>query len=227
MEYPCKFRISYEVPMIDHIIWDWNGTLLDDVRFGFRLANWLLEQYHLPLIQDLYTYRRIFTFPIREYYRTIGFGDDIFPEVAVKWMNKYMAEEHECPLQPGALEATRLFREKGFRQVIISASKLENLKFQLAERPHFDFFDSPRGLGDIYAGSKIDIAIDWMKTSGANGESTVFIGDTLHDYDVAQAIGCRCILVEGGHQLPETLKNSGAMVAKSLSHAAEMILSME
>ena len=178
--------------MIDHIIWDWNGTLLNDVSFGYRLANWLLSQYDLPQIQDLHTYRRIFTFPVREYYRTIGFGDDIFPEVAVKWMNKYMAEEHECPLQPGALEVTRLFREKGLRQVIISASKLENLKFQLAERP----------------------------------ESTVFIGDTLHDYDVAQAIGCRCILVEGGHQLPETLKNSGAIVAKSLPHAAEIILSM-
>ncbi len=213
--------------MIDHIIWDWNGTLLDDVSFGYRLANWLLSQYHLPQIENLETYRRIFTFPVKDYYNAIGFGDDIFPEVAVKWMDKYMAEEHECPLQPGALEVTRLFREKGLRQVIISASQLENLKFQLKERPFFDYFDPPRGRGDIYAGSKIEIALDWMKTSGARSETTVFIGDTLHDYDVAQAIGCRCILVEGGHQLPETLKKSGAIVAKSLPHAAEIVFSME
>jgi len=150
--------------MIDHIIWDWNGTLLDDVSFGYRLANWLLSQYHLPQIENLETYRRIFTFPVKDYYNAIGFGDDIFPEVAVKWMDKYMAEEHECPLQPGALEVTRLFREKGLRQVIISASQLENLKFQLKERPFFDYFEPPRGRGDIYAGS----ITNWAEVGGKN-----------------------------------------------------------
>jgi len=177
--------------MIDHIIWDWNGTLLNDVEFGLQLANWLLRQYHLPEMPDLAAYHRKFTFPIRDYYRAIGLGDDIFPEAAVKWMNKYMAEEHVCPLQPGALEVTRLFQEKGMRQVIISASKLSNLKKQLEERPYFDFFDPPRGLGDIYAGSKMDIALDWMKNSGAKNDSTLLIGDTLHDREVAQAICCR------------------------------------
>lgn len=213
--------------MIDHIIWDWNGTLLNDVDFGLYLANWLLRQYGKKELEGLHAYRSAFTFPIRDYYRFIGIGDDIFPQAAVKWMQKYMAEEHTCPLQPGALEVTRLFRERGLRQVIISASQMDNLKFQLTERPYFDFFDPPRALGDIYAGSKIDIAKDWMQHSGARGESTVFIGDTLHDLDAARAIGCRCVLVEGGHQLPETLRASGAIVAKSLPHAAEIILAME
>lgn len=212
--------------MIDHVIWDWNGTLLNDVDFGFRLANWLLKEFHLPEMKDLSEYHRHFTFPIREYYRAIGFGDDIFPEAAVKWMDQYMAKEHECPLQPYALEITRLFREKGLRQVIISASKLSNLKFQLAERPYFEDFDPPRGLGDIYAGSKVEIAKDWMKQSGAKGESTVFIGDTLHDAEVAAAIGCRCILVAGGHQAIDTLKTAGVPLAKDLREAAGIIFSL-
>ena len=208
--------------MIDHIIWDWNGTLLNDVAFGLRLANWLLRQYNKPEIKDLAAYHSVFTFPIRDYYKAIGFGDDIFPEVAVKWMDKYMAEEHECPLQPHAMEVTRLFRDMGMRQVIISASKLSNLKHQLAERPYFDFFDPPRGLGDIYAGSKIDIALDWMEHSGAKKENTLLIGDTLHDAEVAQALGCRCILVCGGHQSRETLENAGTFVAADLKEAVCM-----
>lgn len=213
--------------MIDHIIWDWNGTLLNDVEFGLDLANWLLRQYHLPELKDLAAYHKEFTFPIRDYYRAIGFGDDIFPEAAVKWMDKYMAEEHICPLQPGALEVTRLFREKSIRQVIISASKLSNLKQQLAERPYFDFFDPPRGLGDIYAGSKVDIALDWMKNSGADQSRTLLIGDTLHDAEVAGALGCRCILVAQGHQSLQTLQSSGAIVAKDLPEAAQMALELE
>ena len=49
------------------------------------------------------------------------------------------------------------------------------------------------------------------------------IGDTLHDADVARAMGCRCILVCGGHQLPETLKTAGVPVADTLRDAAKLI----
>ena len=213
--------------MIDHIIWDWNGTLLNDVQYGIQLINALLHEYGRPTLPDVSAYHRVFTFPVKDYYAAVGFGDDIFDEVAVKWMDAYMKDEAQCPLQPYARETTALFRDRGIRQVIISASKLSNLHIQLKSRPYFDFFDPARGLGDIYAGSKIDIALDWMRTSGADPARTVLIGDTLHDKAVADALGCRCILVSAGHQSRDTLLQSGAMVAKDLREAGEIVLALK
>ena len=210
--------------MIDHIIWDWNGTLLNDVQYGITLINHLLREYHKPELSGIDAYHKVFTFPVKDYYAAIGFGDDIFDEVAVKWMDAYMKDEGTCPLREGAVEITRLFHSHNIRQVVISASKLSNLHIQMASRPYFDFFDAPRGLGDIYAGSKIDIALDWMKTSAAKPENTLLIGDTLHDKAVADALSCRCILVENGHQSQKTLLESGAPVAKDLFEAADMVL---
>lgn len=212
--------------MIDHIIWDWNGTLLSDVQYSITLINRLLREYGKPELDGIDAYHRVFTFPVKDYYAAIGFGDDLFDEVAVKWMDAYMKDESCCPLREGAVEITRLFQAHNIRQVVISASKLGNLHIQMASRPHFDFFDPPRGLGDIYAGSKFDIALDWMKTSGAKPENTLLIGDTLHDKAVADALQCRCILVEGGHQSSDTLRASGALIAHDLKEAAEMALSL-
>ena len=212
--------------MIDHIIWDWNGTLLSDVQYGITLINALLREYHKPILPDVAAYHKVFTFPVKDYYAAVGFGDEIFDEVAVKWMDAYMKDESCCPLREGAVEITRLFHAHNIRQVVISASKLSNLHIQMASRPHFNFFDPPRGLGDIYAGSKIDIALDWMKTSGAKPENTLLIGDTLHDKAVADALRCRCILVEGGHQSRETLLQSGAMVARDLFDAGQRVLAL-
>ncbi|MBR6525388.1 MAG: HAD family hydrolase [Clostridia bacterium] len=210
--------------MIDHIIWDWNGTLLNDVQYGITLINRLLREYHKPELESIQAYHRVFTFPVKNYYAAIGFGDDIFDEVAVKWMDAYMKDEACCPLRTGAVEIANLFHSKNIRQVVISASKLSNLHIQMASRPYFSFFDAPRGLGDIYAGSKIDISLDWMKTSGAKPENTLLIGDTLHDKAVADALSCRCILVENGHQSREALLQSGAAVARDLFEAADMVL---
>ena len=212
--------------MIDHIIWDWNGTLLDDVQYGVDLINKLLRDYHKPLLQDVAAYHRVFTVPVKTYYAAIGFGDDLFDEVAVKWMDAYMKDEATCPLRDGAVEISREFYAKNIQQVVISASKRSNLHIQMASRPYFPFFDPPRGLGNIYAGSKIDIALDWMKESGAKPECTVLIGDTLHDKAVADALHCRCILVEGGHQSADTLRQSGAMVAADLREAANLVFRM-
>lgn len=47
---------------IKHIIWDWNGTLFDDVDICVDNINWLLKKYNLPEITKE-KYREIFTFP--------------------------------------------------------------------------------------------------------------------------------------------------------------------
>ena len=206
------------------ILWDWNGTLLDDVRVSFDCLNDMLRRYHRPEMAAVDDYRAIFGFPVKEYYARAGIGPDLFDEAAPQWMADYMAHEAACGLQPGAREALAAFHAAGCRQVILSASKRENLLGQMARFDILPYFDAVLGLSHIYATSKVKIGRDWMAQSGVSPRDCVMIGDTLHDADVAAALGCRCILVCGGHQLPATLQTAGCPVAGSLAEAREMVM---
>ena len=55
-----------------HIIWDWNGTLLDDVDIVIDCMNSLLKKRNLPLLH-VDKYKDIFTFPVKDYYSQLGF----------------------------------------------------------------------------------------------------------------------------------------------------------
>ena len=58
--------------MLHTILWDWNGTLLDDVEVALAAMNEMLARRGLPLLQGREPYRDIFTFPVRVYYTAAG-----------------------------------------------------------------------------------------------------------------------------------------------------------
>ena len=206
------------------IIWDWNGTLLADVEVSFACLNEMLEKYHLPPVPTVDDYRAVFGFPVKEYYARVGIGDGLFDEVAPLWMAAYMREEAACPLREGAREALAAFAAAGCRQVVLSASKRDNLLGQMARFDILPCFDAVLGLDHIYATSKEGIGRAWMEESAVDPADCVMIGDTLHDAQVARALGWRCILVCGGHQLRATLETAGTDVAQDLFEAARVAL---
>ena len=63
-----------------------------------------------------------------------------------------------------------------------------------------------------------------MKEEGFDASRTMMIGDSVHDFEVAQALGVGCVLESAGHQSAEKLRETGAPVAKGLREAAELIL---
>ena len=67
-----------------HIIWDWNGTLLDDVDWCVRSVNKMLEKRKKSRLKALCDYHNVFCFPIIEYYKNVGFDLDYesFEELA-------------------------------------------------------------------------------------------------------------------------------------------------
>ena len=80
------------------------------------------------------------------------------------------------------------------------------------------------GLSDIYAISKVQMGVDYMKRSGLSPEEAVFLGDTLHDAETAHAMGCACLLISGGHQPDATLRTAAVPVLPSLREAGDWIL---
>ena len=104
----------------DLILWDWNGTLLDDVALCVDALNRLLRRYGYPQQYNLDTYRDIFGFPVEEYYVRAGFdfSRHPFPVLAESYMQDYLPHSAACPLAQGAREALEAFRTAGLRQVV-------------------------------------------------------------------------------------------------------------
>ena len=187
------------------IIWDFNGTILDDVEAGILSVNKLLSDRGLPTICDKEYYQRVFTFPIIEYYRALGFDFDTEPYEALAplWVAEYLKNSKSSPLREGFAEALECFSSLGIRQHVLSATELSMLKNQLSELGIANRFLSVYGLDNIHASSKTALAKRWREEHP--DATALFIGDTEHDFATAKTIGCDCALVCGGHHSKEKL----------------------
>ena len=206
------------------ILWDWNGTLVADVPHVVNMNNLVLEQFGYRHTSEE-EYRAKFRHPVHEYYYDLGVTAEDFPKIAKVW-NKAYVDGFDCvPLTDGAAEAVRRFKEAGHKQVIISASQVDQLRAQVEHFPALrGMFDEVLGLNNQLAVSKVHLAVDYLARTGEKAEDCVFIGDTTHDAETAKAIGCRCFLIEGGHQVRAVLNTAeNATVMSSLKEAAELL----
>jgi len=200
-----------------HLIWDWNGTLQDDVWLCIDVMNGLLDRRRKPPI-TLQKYLGIFGFPVREYYQKAGldYGIKPFERLAEEFILEYDSRSRECNLQPKVVDVLNFFTEKNLSQYLLSASQQKSLEINVAQYGLKKYFHRIVGLSDYYANGKIDTGRKLVAEIDASVDSIVLIGDTIHDYEVAQAIGVACVLFSGGHQSKDRLENCGTTVVENL-----------
>ena len=175
-----------------HIVWDWNGTLFDDVQVCIDVMNGMLERRGLKELTPE-RYREIF--PVEDYYKAAGwdFSREPFAELAVEYITEYLRRAAGCGLRRGAAEVLEKLRERGYVQLIASASEAAALTEQVRRCGIEGLFEAVLGLGDVFAVTKEGLAREYLKAGEIAPEEVVFIGDTAHDWQVARAIGCDCI----------------------------------
>ena len=203
---------------VDTIIWDWNGTLLNDVELCINVINELLfKRNHRPLDKD--RYREIFTFPVRDYYAKAGFdfSKEPFDKIAIEFIEGYHKNLKRADLFGNAMHILRSFRENGFRQYMLSAMEHESLIASVKNKGIFNYFHGISGIHDHFAASKIDMAKKFMQELAIDKDCCCLIGDTIHDYEVANELGIRCLQVANGHQSFERLAATGCQVVTDLN----------
>lgn len=202
-----------------HIIWDWNGTLLDDVQLCADIMNNLLKARLLPTI-TLKTYREIFTFPVKDYYIKAGhdFANESFGKIGRDFIDEYEKRKTECALYPYAAEVLEILHSLKIEQHLLSAYKQNNLEDIIKHFGINEYFNSVMGLDHIYADGKIELGKQLMNEILRNGKESkvLLIGDTIHDYEVAKVLNIDCLLVSSGHQNNEKLKYLNIPVIKNL-----------
>jgi phosphoglycolate phosphatase len=206
------------------IIWDWNGTLLDDAEICLAAINQMLKKRILPEL-SIIKYREVFTFPVIDYYRKVGFDftKEEWEPVAMEFIDLYLKALPACGLTPYAARVLEEFRQKGYRQAIVSAMQHEALLKSVKDLGIYDYFDFIGGIGDHYGGGKIENARNYFIQSGINPQKVTLIGDTLHDLEVASELHCKCILVATGHQSVSRLAQTGMPVINNLSEISSFL----
>ena len=205
-------------PRYRHIIWDWNGTLLDDLDLCIDVMNGILGHRSLPLL-DRARYHRLFDFPVRAYYERLGFdfARDSFEELSVEFISAYDARRWECRLQPGAQTILGSLQSAGVTQSVLSADRQETLQEIVGHFGLTPRFKRILGLDNIYAHSKAELGRNWVAELGLPPSEILLIGDTLHDLDVARAIGVNWVLVACGHHPEARLRSRTDRVLADLS----------
>ena len=199
------------------IVWDWNGTLLDDFEVVRDIANEMLRRRDLP-VMDSHRYREIFGFPVSEYYRQAGFDFEREPfiDLADEFIRAFNARIGDCRLHEEAIEILEALRERGVRQAVLSASRDTSLRDALDHHGIIEYFEAVQGLSDHLAVSKADAGLELLKQLQVDPNSVLMVGDTTHDFDVATKMGVDCVLVASGHQSQKRLEATGARVFLSL-----------
>ncbi|MGA1205268.1 MAG: HAD family hydrolase [Opitutales bacterium] len=212
--------LPYEV-----ILWDWNGTLLNDAEFGRTIIDGMLHSRGLPP-RSREEHARLFDFPVIRYYQRLGFDfqKEPFEILSQEFIDAYYGEVKSCALQPGSRQLLEAIRGTGLRQSVLSASRQDHLEDQVAFYELGGFFDELLGIDTVHAPGKSGRGCDWISESGLDPERVLLIGDTVHDAEVAEKMGTHCWLVNGGHNPEVRLRATGRPCFHNLAAVGEALM---
>lgn len=196
-----------------NIVWDWNGTLLDDLKAGVNTLNDMLSRRGLQVLTED-EYKDRFGFPVIDFYQGIGLDlvKESLHELSVDFVATYDKYAGNIGLNPHAREVLAAIRKSEKKQFILSALREDLLQQMLCDLAIDSLFDRACGSDNIYAAGKIERGQRMLQTIDICPEETLMVGDTVHDAEVAQALGFDCILFAGGHNSTWRLQEKGRVI---------------
>lgn len=213
-----------------HIVWDWNGTLLNDLDQVVSSVNAAVAELGVgPITAD--DYRAGFKRPVVLFYEYLlgrPVGVDEWERLDVTFHDAYRDSLAEAQLAPDALAAMEMVDEAAWTQSLLSMFPHDELlvaleRYGISKR--LLAVDGLRGSrGDKKYGSLVQhLEHVAPKIGGRIDPATVvMIGDALDDADAAQGLGIRCVLYDSGSHPRSKLEASGFPVADSLIEAVTL-----
>lgn len=208
----------------DSIIWDFNGTIYDDLETCFILLNDMLKIRGLSPIESIDRYKDVFGFPVRDYYVKAGFDleKEDFGAMSEEYIRNYRKATKNCTLANGIRELLKEFHALGIPMYILSACEQKMLESYVSDLEISEYINAIYGLNDHLAKGKEDAGKKLMEEQ--KPKAPVLIGDTDHDLEVAESIGADCIFVSWGHHPTHKLAALGKPVCDNAAELKKTLL---
>ena len=203
--------------MIKHVVWDWNGTLVDDVNLCVDILNRVLAAHMKPRISiDLY--RKTFFFPVAKFYESLelpSFGIE-YEKLANDYIKEYRNRFIECMLHSRALETLEVLNQLSISQTILTAGEQKDVEAFASFYNVNQWVHCIDGASNIEARGKGDRAAAHITKLELDPKEVLLVGDTLHDQEIANLVGCNALLYSRGHVDADRLKQLTGPVINSL-----------
>jgi phosphoglycolate phosphatase len=209
---------------IKEIVWDWNGTLINDTSLCVDILNKILSLHDQPSISIEY-YRNNFSFPVSAFYKRISLPSSgkKFDDVSLSFISEYRLKWKECNLQPGVLQILKLIQQLGLRQSILSAGNQSDVEVFLDHFNLVSFFNQVFGTDNIKAEGKIELGKKFITDSNLRPDEILLVGDTIHDLQVANEIGFSVLLFSQGHNSNNQLFGYSVPIINDLMEVAQYL----
>jgi phosphoglycolate phosphatase-like HAD superfamily hydrolase len=205
-----------------HLVWDWNGTLLDDLSLVVTSTNEAFAAVGGRSV-DADEHRRVFRRPVAEFYAEIL--ERAVDRSEFEQLDRIFHDAYRLGLTTISLAADAKTAIKSWpgSQSLLSMWFHEELVPALETYGLTGLFTRVDGLrtevgGDLKAGH-LDRHLTELDVPG---EQAVLIGDSLDDAVAADAVGAAVVLYTGGFTDPVRLRASGRPVADSLVEAVQL-----
>ena len=201
---------------VRHLVWDWNGTLVDDHTAVVAAINDALATLTLPAI-DSDASR-----PVQRFYEQVA-GRPLEPgewrALDAAYHDSYGARVDGLALAPDARAALAAAEAAGLSQSLLSMWRHQDL-VPLVERLGIGrFFVRVDGLRVPGGGAKTDHLVEHLAALGVEAAAALLVGDSLDDLAAARAVGAGCVLYDGGSHHRHALEATGAPVVDTLTAA--------
>ena len=209
------------------LIWDFNGTILNDGLLLVEVNNKMNRERGIPEITYDY-YRKHFGHPPKPFYEELGydFEKEDYGEISRLFLDEYELRQQEAELMPHVIEILTWAKEQNIPQIILSAHKQDMLERHLQRLGIMEFFSHISGESSHIIGGKVERAKALAEAGLFDFSRAVLIGDTDHDFHAANAMGASCILCSAGHQSVERLMATDATVIESLDQIPTILSSV-
>lgn len=205
-----------------HIIWDFNGTLINDLDLGIELQRIMLEEAGKKAPSREF-YLDTFDFPIIDWYERLGHDISKYSQLADIWNNLYYEKADSCPLNEGIADLLAAISAAKIPQSILSASNMVLLGRLLSALGIAKYFDHVYASENNLAEGKLHLCRRLKEEIGLPGEKMLLIGDTTQDFLTAEKIGCDCALVALGHQSYSRLQKVTSSVFADFSELSHCL----
>lgn len=185
--------------MLRNLIFDWSGTLVDDLGPVIEATNAVLTRHGLPAM-DRESFRRSFRLPYREFYH------ELLPDVPIEDLEACFRPAFDNAQSP--VTVLPYTREKldwcarhGVRCFVLTSMDADAFERQL------DHFGLRHHFEATYAGvvDKREVIHHILRTHDLKPAQTAFVGDMTHDVETARHGGVASIAVLTGYNHPEVL----------------------
>ncbi len=184
-----------------HVIWDWNGTLLNDVIIGYEVFAEICRAHDIgePTLED---YQRYYQHPIELLYKAAGFDLEkvSIQVIAERWHVEYRQRLNRARLFDDAERVLETFHRRGVLQSVLSALPHELLLHSIELNGISRYLHRIQGLSDSLGRSKIDNGVAMLRELQAEPDQVILFGDSTHDFETAQALGIECVLFTRGYE---------------------------